>query len=72
MVSRGDFQLILPVLLAVLFPFMKHEHICTEYTLNVVYRWKSYLEHLGGAGANSIRVWVHVEGDVSPQYDGNG
>jgi hypothetical protein len=39
---------------------------------NVVYRWKSYLEHLGGAGANSIRVWVHVEGDVSPQYDGNG
>jgi hypothetical protein len=40
--------------------------------INLVYRWKSYLEHLGGAGANSIRVWVHVEGDVSPQYDGNG
>jgi hypothetical protein len=35
-------------------------------------RWKSHLEHLGGAGANSVRVWVHVEGDVSPQYNGDG
>merc|ERR1711892_929378 len=34
--------------------------------------WKEELAKIGSAGGNSVRVWVHVEGDVSPLYDGDG
>ena len=27
---------------------------------------------MAGAGGNLVRVWVHVEGYTSPQYDGHG
>ena len=35
-------------------------------------RWAAELEKIGAAGGNTVRVWVHVEGDVSPLYDGDG
>jgi len=34
--------------------------------------WSEELAQIGEAGGNSVRVWVHVEGDVSPLYDGDG
>jgi len=34
--------------------------------------WRDELGKIGGAGGNSVRVWVHVEGDVSPLYDSDG
>merc|ERR1711892_803680 len=34
--------------------------------------WKEELAKIGAAGGNSVRVWVHVEGDVSPLYDDDG
>ena len=38
----------------------------------LVIRWKEELAKIGDAGGNSVRVWVHVEGDVSPLYDDDG
>jgi len=34
--------------------------------------WVEELGRLGAAGANHVRVWVHVEGDVSPLYNDDG
>jgi len=34
--------------------------------------WKEELAKIGAAGGNSVRVWVHVEGDVSPLYNDDG
>ena len=38
----------------------------------VILRWKEELAKIGAAGGNSVRVWVHVEGDVSPLYNDDG
>jgi len=35
-------------------------------------KWADELAKISEAGGNSVRVWVHVEGDVSPHYDGDG
>ena len=49
---------------------------CMHYFQNLVtfsfLRWKEELAKLGAAGGNSVRVWVHVEGDVSPLYNDDG
>jgi len=35
-------------------------------------QWKEELDLVAGAGGNLVRVWVHVEGFTSPQYDTDG
>ena len=35
-------------------------------------RWTQEMEDMGNAGANSARVWIHIEGDNNPQFDDNG
>jgi len=35
-------------------------------------QWVQNMKELGDAGANSIRVWVHVEGAEQPEFDSNG
>ena len=30
------------------------------------------MRQVGAAGGNSVRVWVHVEGENSPQFDDDG
>ena len=32
--------------------------------ISIYLRWKDELGRIGSAGGNSVRVWVHVEGDV--------
>ncbi|XP_066965191.1 mannan endo-1,4-beta-mannosidase-like [Macrobrachium rosenbergii] len=33
---------------------------------------EQWASEIGGAGGNSVRAWVHVEGDNTPIYDSNG
>nr|XP_045603070.1 mannan endo-1,4-beta-mannosidase-like [Procambarus clarkii] len=33
---------------------------------------ETWVQEIGSAGGNSIRIWVHVEGDNTPNYDDNG
>ncbi|XP_045603001.1 mannan endo-1,4-beta-mannosidase [Procambarus clarkii] len=33
---------------------------------------ETWVQEIGNAGGNSIRIWVHVEGDSTPIYDDNG
>lgn len=33
---------------------------------------KNYLQEIKNNGGNTVRVWVHVEGDHNPQYDYSG
>ena len=35
-------------------------------------RWTAELEQIGNAGGNTARVWIHVEGDHTPEYDADG
>ncbi|XP_064600905.1 mannan endo-1,4-beta-mannosidase-like [Liolophura sinensis] len=41
------------------------------------YQWRGkdlerYLKELHEAGGNSLRIWIHIEGAVTPNFDGNG
>eukprot|EP00164_Ancoracysta_twista_P001842 GFYU01002423.1.p1 GENE.GFYU01002423.1~~GFYU01002423.1.p1 ORF type:complete len:436 (-),score=74.36 GFYU01002423.1:88-1341(-) len=33
---------------------------------------ESYLQRISAAGGNSIRIWLHISGQVSPQFDSTG
>ncbi|XP_045603003.1 mannan endo-1,4-beta-mannosidase [Procambarus clarkii] len=33
---------------------------------------ETWVQEIGSAGGNSIRIWVHEEGDNTPNYDDNG
>ena len=35
-------------------------------------RWREELSQLSAAGGNSVRVWVHIEGENNPQFDNDG
>ena len=37
-----------------------------------IFSWRSELASIAAAGGNFVRVWVHVEGDVSPLYNDDG
>ncbi|XP_022333894.2 mannan endo-1,4-beta-mannosidase-like [Crassostrea virginica] len=35
-------------------------------------RYEHVFQQLQNAGANSIRIWIHIEGESSPHFDGSG
>ncbi|XP_052696831.1 mannan endo-1,4-beta-mannosidase-like [Crassostrea angulata] len=35
-------------------------------------RYEHVFQQLQAAGANSIRIWIHIEGESSPKFDSNG
>lgn len=35
-------------------------------------KWTNEIKLIGDSGGNSVRVWVHVEGDNNPQFNDDG
>eukprot|EP00094_Tigriopus_californicus_P008112 TCALIF_07808-PB protein Name:"Similar to Mannan endo-1,4-beta-mannosidase (Mytilus edulis)" AED:0.32 eAED:0.32 QI:79/1/0.66/1/0.5/0.66/3/0/149 len=35
-------------------------------------KWTNEIKLIGDSGGNSVRVWVHVEGDNNPQFSDDG
>eukprot|EP00095_Tigriopus_kingsejongensis_P005359 maker-scaffold34_size539781-snap-gene-3.21 protein:Tk05359 transcript:maker-scaffold34_size539781-snap-gene-3.21-mRNA-1 annotation:"beta- -mannanase precursor" len=35
-------------------------------------QWTKEIKLIGDSGGNSVRVWVHVEGEFTPQFDSSG
>ena len=42
------------------------------YNTTVADTWKSNLKYLGDNGVNAIRIWVHVIGENTPEFNSNG
>ncbi|EFX76384.1 endo-beta-1,4-mannanase [Daphnia pulex] len=43
-----------------------------KYTANSKTTFEQWLAEVATNGGNSVRVWLHVEGDNTPNYDANG
>ena len=43
-----------------------------QWNLTTGETWKRQLKEMGDAGGNTVRVWLHCEGDNNPQFDDNG
>jgi mannan endo-1,4-beta-mannosidase len=43
-----------------------------QYVPNSKATFELWLTKIAAAGGNSVRIWLHVEGDCTPEYDTNG
>ncbi|XP_032778625.2 mannan endo-1,4-beta-mannosidase [Daphnia magna] len=43
-----------------------------KYMANSKSTFERWLKEVASKGGNSVRVWLHVEGDNTPRYDANG